>query len=141
LLDLTQERDVHIDQRLREDIVIWLGSVRPDGHPHLALVWFLWNGKDVLIFSKPDRQKIRNVGRNPHVVLALDNTAAGLDPITLEGKAELLDDPTVNTTLPEYVAKYGAHIRGIGYTPVEMAGVYSQAIRITPAKFSDAPTA
>ncbi len=46
----------------------------------------------------------------------------------------------MNATLPEYVAKYGARIQGIGYTPETMAQAYSQAIRITPTKVYDAPT-
>jgi PPOX class probable F420-dependent enzyme len=140
MLELTKERDLHIDQRLREDLIIWLGSVRPNGRPHLVAVWFLWTGRDLLVFSKPNQQKTRNLRRNPHVVLALDNTNLGVDPITLEGEADLLDDADVSTTQPDYVAKYGAHIKGIGYTPETMAQVYSQAIRITPTKFHDAPT-
>lgn len=140
MLDLTEERDAHIHQRLREDIVIWVGSMRPDGHPHLALVWFLWNGADLLIFSKPNQQKILNLRQNPHVIVALDNAKEGIDPIMLEGEAELLNDLAVNTMLPEYVAKYGARIQGIGYTPETMAQVYSQTIRITPTKFYPAPT-
>ena len=138
MLDLTQERDAHIDQHLREDHILWLGSVRPDGRPHLVAVWFLWTGKDLLIFSKPHAQKIRNLRQNPQVMVALDNTNQG--NITLEGEAKLLDDPLVSATLPEYVAKYGVHITGIGYTPETMASVYSQAIRITPTRFYDAPT-
>ncbi|HEY7347912.1 MAG TPA: pyridoxamine 5'-phosphate oxidase family protein [Ktedonobacterales bacterium] len=120
--------------------MIWLGSVRPDGRPHLVAVWFLWTGKDLLIFSKPNQQKIRNLRQKPRVILALDNTNQGADPITLEGEAELLDDPEVNTTLPDYVAKYGARIKRIGYTPETMANVYSQAICITPTRFYNAPT-
>jgi PPOX class probable F420-dependent enzyme len=138
MLDLTRETDAHIDRRLREDIMIWLGSVRPNGRPHLVAVWFLWNGKDLLIFSKPNQQKLRNLSENPHVILALDNTNMGDDPITVEGEAELLDDADVNSTLPAYVAKYGEHIKEIGFTPEAMAQVYSQAIRITPTKFHSA---
>ena len=138
MLDVTQERHAYIDQRLRENHIIWLGSARPDGRPHLVAVWFLWTGKDLLIFSKPHGQKIRNFRHNPHVMVALDDTNQG--NITLEGKAELLADPLVSATLPEYVAKYGVHITGIGYTPETMASVYSQAIRITPTRFYDAPT-
>lgn len=134
MLDLTQKKDAHVDQRLREDIIIWLGSVRPDGRPHLVAVWFLWTGKDFLIFSKPNQQKIRNLTQNPRVTLALDNTRGGGDVIVLDGEAELLDDPAISTTLPDYVAKYSALIKRIGYTPETMAKSYSQAIRITPTK-------
>jgi PPOX class probable F420-dependent enzyme len=139
MLDLTRERDAHIDRRLREDLMIWLGSVRPDGHPHLVAVWFLWDGKELLIFSKPNQQKVRNLQQNPHVVVALDNTNLGEDPITVEGEAELLVDPDVSSTLPAYVAKYGEHIKEIGFTPETMAQVYNQGIRITPTKIHGAP--
>jgi hypothetical protein len=73
--------------------------------------------------------------------VALDNSKEGTDHIAFEGVAQLLTDRAVDATLPEYVAKYGPHIEGIGYTPRTMAEVYSQAIRITPTKFYDAPTA
>jgi PPOX class probable F420-dependent enzyme len=134
MLDLAQSNHAHIDQRLRENTICWLSSVRPDGHPHIVAVWFLWDGKDILIFSKPSNQKIRNLRQNPHVMLALDDTRQGADVIMLEGEAELLDDPAVNTTLPAYVAKYRARMARIGYTPETMAKSYSQAIRITPTK-------
>lgn len=140
MLELSRERDAHIDQRLREDQIIWLGSVGPDGRPHLAPVWFIWDGRALLIFSRPNQRKIRNLRQNPHAILALD-ARGGVDPITLQGEAELLDDPAVNTTLPEYVTKYGEHIAGTGYTPETMAQVYSQAIRVTPTHFYKAPTA
>jgi PPOX class probable F420-dependent enzyme len=139
LLDLTEERHSHIDRRLREEQIIWMGSVRPDGHPHLVAVWFLWTGEQLIIFSRPNQQKTRNLRQSPHVVLALDNTSQGIDSITLEGRAELIDDPDINTTLPDYMAKYGEHIAGMGYTPEAMARVYSQAIRITPTRFYNAP--
>jgi hypothetical protein len=38
ILDLTKKRDAHIDQRLRNDITIWLNTVRPDGRPHAVVV-------------------------------------------------------------------------------------------------------
>jgi hypothetical protein len=38
MLDLNNPEEAHIDRRLREDVVLWLGSVRPDGRPHLAPV-------------------------------------------------------------------------------------------------------
>lgn len=134
MLDLSQQQDAHIDQRLREDIIIWLASVRPDGRPHMVAVWFLWDGEHVYIFSKPNNQKIRNLRQNTHVTLALDNTHNGAEVILLDGEAELVDDPDVNTTIPAYVAKYQTRIARIGYTPETMAKDYSQAIRITPTK-------
>ncbi len=106
MLDLTQKKDVHIDERLRSNIIVWFTTVRADGRPHSVAVWFLWDGSQILIFSQPNKQKLRNLQHNPHVVLALDDTKNGGDVIVIEGKVELIDNAEVNTTLPAYAEKY-----------------------------------
>jgi PPOX class probable F420-dependent enzyme len=134
MLDLTQERDAHIDQRLREGLIIWLNSVRANGRPHSAAVWFLWDGRSFLIFSQ-ENQKVRNLRQNPYVTLALDDTKDGDDPITCDGTAELLDDPAITPTLPAYAEKYADQLKALGWTPEQMGQSYNQVIRITPSKF------
>ncbi len=132
ILDLTKERDTHINERLHNDIVIWLNSVHPAGKPHAVVVWFLWDGETILIFSRPNSQKVRNLQKNPHVLLAVDNTNGGSDPITLEGTATLLAPGEADTTHGAFVKKYGERIKEeIGSTPEQMAAEYSQPIRIT----------
>jgi PPOX class probable F420-dependent enzyme len=109
-------------------------TVRPDGRPHAVVVWFLWDGESILIFSRPNNQKVRNLQHNSNVVLAKDNTHEGSDPITIEGIAALLKPGEVNTAQPGFVEKYGEHIKRIGYTLEEMAAEYSQPIRIIPTR-------
>jgi len=135
MLDLAKERDAHIDQRLRSDPIIWLSTVRRDGRPHTVPVWFLWDGSTILIFSQPDNLKIRNLRTNSNVSLALDDTDDGSDVVVVEGKAELLAEPSSNLNIPAYFEKYGTSIQDMGQTLESMAKVYSQPIRITPAKF------
>ena len=134
VLDLTQERHAHIDQRLHNDYVIWLHSTRPNGHPHAVVVWFLWDGESVLIFSQPKNQKVHNIQHNQNVLLALDNTNNGDDPITIEGTATLLTWSDVNSMIATYTQKYSEGIKELGITPEQMAAAYSQAIRITPTR-------
>lgn len=134
MLDLTKERDAHIDQRLRDNIIIWLSSVRANGRPHIAAVWFLWDGSHIPIFSQ-DNQKMRNLRQNPDVALALDDTKEGDDVITIEGTAELVDDPAIKPTLPAYAEKYDDKLKEMGRTAEQMSASYNQAIRITPTKF------
>src|SRR6266536_1058884 len=107
MLDLTKERDAHIDKRLRSDSNIWLTTVRRDVRPHTVPVWFLWDGSTFLIFSQPDNLKIRNLRNNPNVSLALDDTDEGSDIVVVEGKAELLAEPSLNLNIPAYFEKYG----------------------------------
>ncbi len=135
MLDLKQEKDAHIDQRLRTETIIWLGSVRPDGRPHLVPVWFLWDGSNVLIFSQPNNQKIRNLRNNKYVTLALEAAQGGSDIVVLEGTAELVDNFDAGTIQPPYAQKYAAQIQAMGWTVESMAKDFSQLIRITPTKF------
>jgi PPOX class probable F420-dependent enzyme len=135
MLDLTNPKHAYVDERLRKNLILWLGSVRPDARPHLVYVFFLWDGNNILIFSQPNSQKIRNLQQNPHVTLALDDTKDGEDMVILEGKAELLHDPAVKTSLPAYAAKYDSLLKSVGLTAEAMAAIYSQPILITPTRF------
>ena len=62
-------------------------------------------------------------------------TPAECHAIVIEGKAELIDNAEINATLPAYAEKYTPLLNEMGMSPEAMAADYSQAIRITPAKF------
>jgi len=137
VLDLNNPQDAHADERLRADWIVWLCTVRPDGRPHAVPVWFVWDGQSALIFSQPEKQKVRNLRQNPNVTLALDDTKRGDDAVIVEGTAELLasaDDPALASQRAAYLKKYAEGIRDIGLTPETMLASYSQPIRITPAR-------
>jgi len=133
-LDLSRTQDAHIDRRLRENVILWLSSVRPDGRPHAVAVWFLWDGQTVVIFSRPHNQKISNIQHNSHVLLIVDDSHLGADPIVIEGEASLLAPGEIDLTTPAFVEKYGARITHLGYTPASMAAAYSQSIRVIPTR-------
>lgn len=131
----TKPNNAHVEQRLREEPIIWFTTVRSDGRPHTVPVWFLWDGETFLIFSQPGNLKIRNVQRNPHITLALDGTKQGGDVVTVEGEAELLSEPSRNMIVPAYFEKYVAYLKNMGVDPKDLAEDYSQPIRIKPTKF------
>src|SRR5262249_5735909 len=133
--DPSTPRDAHADERLRDDKILWLGTVRPDGQPHLVPVWFLWDGATILIFSIPEQQKIRNLRQNSHAILALDDTKDGEEVITIEGTVELVNDPAVTPLLPAYAQKYGAMVQELGMDSNTFAARYAQALRVTPTRF------
>jgi PPOX class probable F420-dependent enzyme len=135
MLDLSTAKDRHIDERLRAEPIIWLATTRPDGRPHSVPVWFWWDGETVLIFSQPDKPKIRNLRHSPYVVLALNATDDGEDVVIIEGVAELTAQPAAESMLPAFADKYAELFRRVGSDPAKMAAEYSQPIRITPTKF------
>jgi hypothetical protein len=89
----------------------------------------------MLVFSKPDAQKVRNLRANASVMLALGDAEADFDVGLLEGRAVLLDRPTSDVLPAGHLAKYAARLRAIEVTPEAYAETYSQVIRIVPADF------
>jgi PPOX class probable F420-dependent enzyme len=77
VLDTTTEAGKRAERRLREEEIAWLTTVRADGQPQSVPVWFLWDRNTFLIYSQPNRQKLRNIGRNPRVNLNLNSNAQG----------------------------------------------------------------
>ena len=135
MADQTKPNNAHVEQRLREEPIVWFTTVRPDGRPHTVPVWFLWDGETFLIFSQPGNLKIRNLQRNPHITLALDGTNQGGDVVTVEGEAELLSEPSRNMMVPAFGEKYASMIKAMGVDTDRLVEDYSQPIRIKPAKF------
>ena len=131
MLDLRDSQGAHIDTRLRHEPIIWLSSVRPDGRPHLVPLWFVWDGKAILFFSKPTAQKVRNLRHNPQAMLALDSADEGEDIVLLEGRAELLGEGAPRSTLPAYAEKYAALMARLGMAADWHAAEYNQAIGVT----------
>ena len=46
-----------------------LATVRPDGSPHLAVVWYARRGDEVIVNTTEPRSKARNLERDPRVSL------------------------------------------------------------------------
>lgn len=134
--DMTTESGRHATQRLRDEIIVWLTTVRPSGQPDTVPVWYLWQDDTVLIYSRPDKQKLGNIAGNPRVSVVVDDTHGGGDVIRIEGAAEIVPDAPLCNAIPAYVAKYGEHIKRIGHDADSFARAYSVAIRVTPSKIS-----
>ena len=119
---------------LATEPVVWLSSVRPDGSPHLVPIWFTWDGQALVVFSKPNAQKVRNLRANPAVMLALGEADEDFDVGLVEARAEVLDGTPAE--LPEaHLRKYGSRMAAIGLTADDFLATYSQVLRIVPTRF------
>ena len=78
------------EERLISSRNYWVVSVWPDGRPHSMPVWGMWH-EGMLWFSssKPSR-KSRNLAADPRCVVTTEDA---LDPVVVEGTAELITDP------------------------------------------------
>src|SRR5260370_24116485 len=92
-------------ERLEKSHNYWISSTRPDGRPHLMLVWGIW-WQDAFWFSTGARtRKAKNMAADPHVVIGTEKAD---EAVILEGTAEEIKDRSVCKQLVEiYTRKYG----------------------------------
>jgi PPOX class probable F420-dependent enzyme len=133
ILDPKDSRHRKILNRLRDEIIIWLTTVRADGKPQSVPVWFVWDGESFRMFSEPGKPKLDNIRKNPRVGLHLQATETGSDVVIFEGEAEILDGPPA-TELSEYIQKYSEKIDEYGWNPEGFARDYSEPVRVWPEK-------
>lgn len=120
---------------LHAEDVVWLSSTRPDGGPHLVPIWFLWDGESILVFSKPNAQKVRNLRADPRVMVAVGEPEAAFDVELIEAVAEVLPQPTKAILPSSFASKYRDHATRTGLSFDHFAATYSQPIRIRPTRW------
>jgi PPOX class probable F420-dependent enzyme len=133
-LDFSSDFGKRVAQRLRDETVVWLTTVRPDGTPEPSPVWFYWDGQSALIYSRPNNVKLANLQRDSRVSLNFDSDGNGGNIVVLTGDARIDPSAPPNDQMPEYLAKYRQLIGQIGFNPATFAQAYSVAIRVTPTK-------
>ncbi|MEA2662667.1 MAG: hypothetical protein QOH08_2239 [Chloroflexota bacterium] len=123
----------HAERRLRDEKIAWLTTVRRGGQPQSSPVWFLWRDGEVIVYSQPETQKVRNVRANPKVAVHLRDIE-GSDIVSLEGAALIDERYPRADAIPEYVEKYRTMIADLKLDPAGFAAQYSTPIRIRPTK-------
>jgi PPOX class probable F420-dependent enzyme len=96
-------------------------------------VWFVLDGDDVLVFSKPDTAKLRHIAANPEVSLHLNGDDHGGHILVVNGTAQV--DEAKASEAPGYLDKYSSFYARIGFeTPEAFDAEYSVRIRVVPKR-------
>jgi PPOX class probable F420-dependent enzyme len=128
-IDTGTEFGMRAVRRLDEELIAWLVTVSPRGAPQPVPVWFLWDGDRILLYSRPNAPKLRNIEANPRVALHLEGDGKGGDVVVVTGTAELSDDPPADR-VEAYSRKYAGSIARNGWTPASFAADYSVPVRV-----------
>jgi hypothetical protein len=92
------------EYRLESSHNYWLATVRPDGRPHLMVIWGLWQGGVFFFSTGSGSRKALNLERNAHCVIG---TEQAQEAVVVEGFAEKLRDVKQLTDLLSlYELKY-----------------------------------
>ncbi|MEV2213384.1 PPOX class F420-dependent oxidoreductase [Streptomyces sp. NPDC050997] len=69
-----------------------LSTVRADGSPHIAPIWFLLDGDEVVLNTGKATVKGRNLARDGRVALCVDDDRPPFDYVVLQGRARVIEE-------------------------------------------------
>lgn len=92
------------ENRLKKSRQYWIATTRPDGRPHVMVVWALWMDGAIYFSTGANTVKARNLAKNSHCTMCTDN---GAEAVIVEGVVETERSvETVRRFVPVYEKKY-----------------------------------
>src|ERR1700741_2788350 len=88
-------------ERLKKIRQYWIATTRPDGAPHLMIIWGLWFEESFWFSTGAASRKGRNLEANPKCVIGTEDPAKA---VILEGAVELID--TRSAEFVKFAAAY-----------------------------------
>jgi len=73
------------EDRLKKSRQFWIATTRPDGRPHVMVIWALWLEGALYFATGSTSRKARNLAENPHCTICTDNAA---EAVIVEGSIE-----------------------------------------------------
>jgi len=70
-----------------------LGTIRRDGTPHIAPVWYRFEGGAFLVLTERGSQKCKNIERDPRVEFCIDDDQPPYHSVVVRGRAVFEDAP------------------------------------------------
>ena len=107
--------------------VAQLATVRPDERPHLAPVWFKWEGERAYVMCSGNSVKVRNIVRNPAVTLSVANDERPYKYVVLEGTADVIRGDVADT-VRRICVHYERSERGQNYAQRLLSSSWDVAI-------------
>ena len=84
----------HLDEFLKQANPSVIGTLDPDGTPHTAATWYLWEGGRVLVNMDATRKRLEHLRQNPGVSITVLGSDNWYQQVTLRGRVvEIADDP------------------------------------------------
>lgn len=107
----------YAEQRLTEAREYWLATIRPDGRPHLAVVWAVWTAGRALFSTGRDSRKAANLRGDERCSLA-PRCAAEAESVVVDGRARPVARADLGPFVAAVRAKYGYDMSDLLDEPV-----------------------
>jgi nitroimidazol reductase NimA-like FMN-containing flavoprotein (pyridoxamine 5'-phosphate oxidase superfamily) len=88
------------EDRLSKSRQYWIATTRPDGRPHVMVIWALWLNGIVYFSTGKESRKAKNLAKNPHCVISTENAA---EAVIVEGTIDAESDVE---RIREFIGRY-----------------------------------
>ncbi|MEU9302412.1 PPOX class F420-dependent oxidoreductase [Streptomyces sp. NPDC048269] len=89
-----------------------LSTVREDGSPHIAPIWFALDGDSFVFTTGKDTVKARNLARDGRVALCVDDDRPPYSYVVLQGRAEISEYAGNEDEMLAWATAIGARYMG-----------------------------
>jgi PPOX class probable F420-dependent enzyme len=76
---MTEVNHPKVQKILQSQTMAHLATIGPKGEPQSSPMWFVWDGESIKFTHTTDRQKYRNIKRDPRVSISITDVE---DPCT-----------------------------------------------------------
>ena len=111
MADMTQQE---IAAYLAEAHVAHLVTLRSNGRPHVAPVWYLEEHGQAFVMADANAVKVRNIRRNPAVTLSIATDQRPLKYVVLNGEAEVVEKD-IAQMVERICVRYDGPVRGVEF--------------------------
>ncbi len=107
------------EDRITKSKQYWIATVRPDGAPHVMVIWGVWLDGAFWFSTGEKSRKGRNLAQNPRCVICSDDAEQA---VIVEGQVEVIKDAATRKKLfAVYQKKYKMDISGMD-SPIYRVG-------------------
>ncbi len=118
---------------LRQPRIADLATVRPDGSPHVAPVWYHYDGETVRVIAEASAVKLRNIEHDPRVALSIATGGAPYQYALVNGTAEVSHE-TPSELLRTMAISYMGRAKGERYADRVLKEMDFRLITVTPSR-------
>ena len=111
----------------------FLGTIMPDGAPHVAPVWIDREGDTILVNTAVGRVKQRNVARDPRVAISIGDQNNMYDKVVIRGRVASQTLEGADAHIDKLAKKYIGEDR----YPSRQPGEKRIILRIEPTRLSN----
>jgi PPOX class probable F420-dependent enzyme len=123
----------------REPHLAKLATINRDGTPHLVPIWYLHDGRNLVIVTRSQSRKVQNIRRDPRVTVCIDRPTPPYAGVIVRGTASLQEVPYQDMAVPmavRYLGQDAGALIGAEYAKTDLMTIRVAIDHISSWDFS-----